>query len=113
MDDEEEICDFIKEKLEREFEVETALTGESAIEIFSKYSFDVYVFDLRLSTSTTGIDVIKKCREIYPDAKIIAMTGYVDQNLKQEAFDAGISHYALKPSGIQPDEIYKKVCELL
>jgi len=113
VDDEEEICDYMQEKLQKEFDVTTANTGEEGISLFTQSKFDVYIFDLRLSTSITGIDMIRKCIALYPEAKIIAMTGYVDNRLKQEAVDAGVSDYAEKPAQIQPDVIYGKVKALL
>ena len=113
VDDEEEICLFMKEKLDREYRVNIAHTGEKGMEWITREPFDLYIFDLKLSGRVTGIDMIRHVKQLYPNATIVAMTGYTDLKLKEEALQAGVTEYALKPSQIQPDEIHARVRRLL
>lgn len=114
VDDEEEICDFLKEALEKKgFEVLSANTGEDAIKIFSKDLLDLTVVDMNLTSTISGLQLIKKCREISPQSKIIAMTGYVDMKLREDAFGCGVLDYLEKPSDIQPDIITEKIKKAL
>ncbi len=110
VDDEEEICDFLKEALEkRGFEITSATTGEEAIKIFSKNSPDLTIVDMNLTSTISGLELIRKCREMRPQAKIIAMTGYVDMKLKEDAFRLGVLDYLEKPSDIQPEVILGRI----
>ena len=110
VDDEEEICDFLKEALEkRGFEIVTAVTGEEAIKIFSENLPDLTIVDMNLSSAMSGLQFIKKSREVSPKARIIAMTGYVDMKLRENAFQLGVLDYLEKPADIQPETITDKI----
>ncbi|MBI4971715.1 MAG: response regulator [Candidatus Omnitrophica bacterium] len=113
VDDELGICEFLRERLKEEFEVKTVLTGEEAIRILASESFDLCITDLKLSDEYMGEDVIKACRKLRPAAKIIAMTGIVDKELKDAILALGVNDYAHKPSGIQPHVMYERVIRLL
>ncbi len=114
VDDEEDICDFLKEQLEGVgYQVFTAFSGEKAIEIIRNQQLDLAVIDLRLSTVLTGIDVIKAVQEKWPEATVIAMSGYVDINLRQETGRLGIEAYFVKPDDVHPEIFVRKIKELL
>lgn len=114
VDDEEDICDFLKEQLEEVgYKVFTAFSGEKAIEIIRNQQLDLAVIDLRLSTVLTGIDVIKAVQEKWPEAAVIAMSGYVDINLRQETGRLGVEAYFVKPDDVHPEIFIRKIQELL
>lgn len=82
MDDEEVILELAKEILEAAgYEIETALNGESALECWRKAQergagFDLVVLDLTIAGGAGGKDVVKKIRQITPNARAIASSGY-------------------------------------
>lgn len=113
VDDEEGICAFLSERLKREFEVKTSITGEEAIKILGNEFFDLCITDLKLSDEYMGEDVIKACKRLHPSTKIIAMTGIGDEKMKDSILSLGVDDYALKPSEIQPQVMHERVRHLL
>lgn len=111
VDDEEEICDYIRDILAEEgCSVKQAFCGEDVPKLISNKNFDIAFVDLKLSTAVSGLDVIKSLRQNYPKIKVVAMTGYVDAHLKHQIEDLGVSLFLEKP--FSPDHITKAVKEL-
>ena len=115
VDDEEDICDFLtqifREKLG--FDVEALLSGEKALESIEKNEFQICVVDLKLSTSVTGLDVIKAIRMKWPRTIVIAMSGYIDIGLRQKAEHLGVAGFFEKPQDIRPDIFESKIKALI
>jgi len=78
-----------------EGEVMTASSGEDAFEKFSSTSFDVVLTDIAMP-GMSGIDLLKKIKDIKPETKVIVMTAY-PENYKEEAEDAGADSFLEKP----------------
>ena len=58
VDDEIDICTYLKETLEYEkYKVDVAKTGEEALEKLNHAFFDVVLIDVRLETRVSGVDV--------------------------------------------------------
>ena len=115
VDDEEDICDFLtqifREKLG--FDVEALLSGEKALESIEKNEFQICVVDLKLSTSVTGLDVIKAIRMKWPRTIVVAMSGYIDIGLRQKAEHLGVTGFFEKPQDIRPDIFEAKIKALI
>jgi CheY-like chemotaxis protein len=60
------------------YEVETALSGEEAWEIFQKNRFDVVVTDLRMG-GIDGMELIRRIRATDVPARIILLSGFIDR----------------------------------
>lgn len=72
-------------------QVYSAPDGKTAIQLISKVHPDVIILDLRLP-DMSGIDVLKKAKEIDHSVQVIITTGFVDmpttiQAMKYEAYD--------------------------
>jgi len=52
-----------------------------------------------------GYDVARRLREMLPDAKLIALTGWAAEESSTRAHDAGFDHYLIKP--VQLAELQK------
>jgi DNA-binding response OmpR family regulator len=75
IDDEADVRDSIQQVLSRVgFEVMTADNGLTGIEGFFAHPADVVIVDVIMPRSN-GIEVIRKIRESFPGARIIAITG--------------------------------------
>lgn len=112
VDDEEDIADAVKDQLEMlDFTVFTANSGEKACELLRQHPFVLGVIDMKLSTSMTGIDVIRVFRELHPQAVVIAMTGYMDITMEQEAKRLGAAAYLMKPDDIIPARFMKHIAQ--
>ncbi len=95
------------------FEVKTAFSGPKAVEYAEKEAFDFCMVDLKLSSSMTGIQVIAAIRKKHPQATVIAMSGYIDIGLRQEAEKAGVAAFFEKPTDFQPDILESRIKSLI
>jgi CheY-like chemotaxis protein len=59
------------------YEVETALSGEEAWELFQEHSFDVVVTDLRMG-GFDGVELIRRIRATDTPTGIILLSGFID-----------------------------------
>ena len=110
VDDETGIVEEIKSFLEEEgFEVHTADTGKEGIDCVTQIKPDIMVLDMKLP-DMSGLNVLKVSKEVSPATKVIVNTGYVDQNLIDEAARLGRDAFLQKPFDL---EKLKKEIDLL
>lgn len=110
VDDEEDICQCLKEELEElGLNVSVALTGEEALKLIESEYFDLAIIDMRLATEITGLDIIKAVRDKQTEALVFAMTGYIDIGLRQKVESLGVRGFLEKPNDVQPDVFAKKI----
>lgn len=80
----------------RGFSVQTAGDGFTAINKCREQNFDVTLMDI-VMPEMNGVDAFRKIKEINPDAPIILMTAYSDEELLQTARDEGAHQIIHKP----------------
>lgn len=96
VDDEVEICEFLKSFFEMKGNhVFTVTSGEKALEVVEKESPQVMLLDLRLP-GMSGVEVLRRVKEINPEIKVIIASGADDQPM-EEAESLGISGALSKP----------------
>ena len=114
VDDEEDICDFLCQILNRlGLETAFAVTGEQAVELIAKKHWHLCVIDLKLSTAVTALDIMKAVREKSPDTIVVAMSGYIDLKLREQAEKFGVHDYLEKPGDLGPEVFSEKIKTLL
>lgn len=97
VEDEEFTRVFLARFIERKgITVIAAGTGKQAIEEYKQNSPDCILLDLRLP-DMEGIDVLKKIKEINPQAKIYFVSGFDDDYLQKQAENLGAAGYIQKP----------------
>ena len=97
VDDEEDILWGLSEELTRhKIEVETASNGLEALEKIKKKSFDFLVTDIRMP-GLSGVELLMETRKIQPDIKVIVMTAYGSDEVKQDVMAKGAISYLEKP----------------
>jgi DNA-binding NtrC family response regulator len=108
VDDEEELAVTLAERLTiRGFEVDWALTVDSALKFFKDKKYDVAVLDIKLP-GLSGVDLKKHMAEIDPKLKFIFMTGHGSQeDFEAGSAAAGESNYLWKPVDI--DSLAEKI----
>ncbi len=108
VDDEEEICDYIRDILQDEgYAVKQAFCGEDVPAALAANEFNIAFVDLKLSTTLSGLDVITLLRQESPGIKIVAITGYVDTHLRQATENLGVNFFLEKP--FKPNEVLQAV----
>jgi len=97
LDDEDVVCDRLKEHLEkRDFEVETFLDSQTAIDRLAEKTFDVVITDMKME-GPTGLDVLHFIRRQSPATQVIIITGYGSIETIREAEYGGAFEFINKP----------------
>jgi len=96
-----EVLTFMLEK-KGYYEVETAGTGQEAIEKARAGFFNAALLDIRLP-DVKGVDLVASLREMHPDMAAIMITGHASLETAVQALNAGASAYIIKPLNI--DEV--------
>lgn len=103
VDDEKLVRDFIVETLKRKnYEVEAADSGQKALNALKERTFDLVISDMKMP-DLTGIDLLKKIKEIAPETLVIIITAYGTVENAVEAMRLGAFNYLIKP--FTPDSI--------
>jgi two-component system KDP operon response regulator KdpE len=99
VDDEPQILRALRINLRaRQYDVEVAGNGTTALKTAAAYHPDLIVLDLGLP-DIDGVDVIRGVRG-WTDAPIIVLSGRAGSEDKVEALDAGADDYVTKPFGV-------------
>jgi DNA-binding NtrC family response regulator len=77
-------------------DVSEAVTGETAVDLISRMSFDVVVSDLRLPGRVNGIDVLRHQSRHAPGKRLILITAFGSAEAQSEAETLG-AVYMEKP----------------
>lgn len=97
VDDEKVIRDTLEAFLKKKgYEVATASTAMEGIEKLKAESPKVILLDIRMP-GLSGVEAIKKIREVDKDVGIIMATAVADEKIAQETIKLGASDYILKP----------------
>jgi len=89
----------------RDYDVESAGDGRSALQIMAERKPDVIVLDLGLP-DMDGVDVLRRVRET-SSVPVVVLSARHDSDDKIEALDAGADDYVTKPFGM--DEFLARV----
>jgi YesN/AraC family two-component response regulator len=76
--------------------VETAETGEEALEMVEKKEFSILILDVRLP-GKSGIQVLREVKASKPHIKSIIITAFPSEGLADEAMRLGAVDYLIKP----------------
>ena len=73
----------------------TGSNGKEAIELYKKHTPDVMLMDIRME-GMSGIDAGREILRLYPDAKILYLTTFSDDEYIIDALNMGAKGYILK-----------------
>jgi DNA-binding NtrC family response regulator len=83
-------------------------SGQNALKLLEEQSFDVVLTDLRME-KVDGMQILKRCHELYPDTEVIMITGFATLETAVETMKHGAFYYISKPFKL--DEVRKVVKE--
>ena len=89
---------------DRGWQVHPAADGESALKLMEQEAFDLVVTDFQMS-GVTGLDVLKRCKQINENAVVMMMTAYGTVESVVDALRAGAHDYILKPFDLDELEL--------
>lgn len=113
VDDQAEVRRMLRfglDTLGRDLEVVTVPSGEEALLEISRQPVDLLIADVRLA-GMTGLDLFMKVRALYPQAKVILITGYTDPLTQHQVAAAGADAFFFKP--VQLADFLNAVAECL
>lgn len=97
VDDEIDVCDFVKNFFEeRNYTVFTALGGEEALRIIKTQKPDIILLDIKMK-KMDGIETLKRIREIDKNVNVIMVTAVEDRDKMDAAHKLGARDYITKP----------------
>ena len=109
VDDEVEFTQVLRERLEaRGLHVDTAASGEEALQVATSRSFDAILLDLAMP-GMDGIETLKRLRATNPDLQIILLTGNATVGLSVEAMKLGAVDLLEKPADLK--QVLRKIDE--
>lgn len=97
VDDESDICLFLKQLLEQEgYSVLTACSGKEALDLARQQTIDILITDIRMP-GMDGIELIGKMSGLNRHIQSIVLTGHGDISTAIEAMKKGSLNYLKKP----------------
>ncbi len=89
----EVLCGFLDS---RNHETYQAASGDDALKIMQRLAPDIIFLDICMP-GMNGLELSKIVRSLYPDARIVAMSGYSAQETAKEAIGLGAADFLIKP----------------
>lgn len=90
------------------YEVTGTESGPIALRLLEEQQFDVVLTDLRME-KVDGMQILKKCRDLYPDTEVVIITGYATLESAVDTMKHGAFYYVAKPFKLE--EVRKVVKE--
>lgn len=110
VDDEDSILQFVSYNLKKEgYEVETAMTGDEALDLAAASRYDLIILDIMLPGSD-GYDVVRRLR-LSSDVPVLFLSARDTELDKVVGLELGGDDYLAKPFGIR--ELQARVKALL
>jgi len=107
LDDEPAVCNLVSERLSREgHKCVTCHSGQDALHLMSKESFDLVISDIRMP-EMTGMTFLGEAGKKYPKTAYLMVTAEDDVRVGIEAMKRGASDYIVKP--VQLDSLVASV----
>ncbi|MBN2367204.1 MAG: response regulator [Calditrichaeota bacterium] len=113
VDDEEDLTWTLSKKLSKDsdkFQLLTVNSGVEAIEAMNQLPVDLVITDVRMP-EVSGLELLVQIKDRYPQTKVIIMTAYGSDDVKNEANQRGCFRYVEKPFEI--NELRKLILEAL
>jgi two-component system, OmpR family, response regulator len=107
VDDEDDFLQiFIKRLQARNMDVAGVESGEKALELLEKGSFDVVILDVKMP-GMDGVDVLREMKRKWPLMEVIMLTGHASVESGIEGMKLGAFDYIMKPADI--DDLIDKM----
>ncbi|MFO7791797.1 MAG: response regulator [Candidatus Saliniplasma sp.] len=101
VDDELEVLNVLETVIENtdkfDCDIDTAESGEEALDILKEKDFNLVLADHKMP-GITGVELLTKVKDMYPNTVRILITGYSDVGIARDAInEAEVHHYLEKP----------------
>ena len=97
VDDNQDLAESFQELLEEDgYQVTLAASGEEAIDLCQKNSYDITFLDVKLP-GVDGVKTLMQIQSLNPTAKVVMMSGYRINELLDAAMERGAISFLQKP----------------
>ncbi len=99
VDDEEDLTWTLTKKLSKDkdkFELIAVNSGQEAINVLNQLPVNLVISDVRMP-EISGLELLERIRETYPQTKVVIMTAYGSSDVQNEANKRGCFKYIEKP----------------
>ena len=99
VDDEEDLTWSISKHLSKDkdqYNLNAVNSAADALDLLKKKNIELVISDIRMP-EISGLDLLLKIRENYPETKVIIMTAYGSSEIQEEANKHGCFKYIEKP----------------
>jgi DNA-binding NtrC family response regulator len=111
IDDDKSILNIFTRILQKQgYSVDTAETGQEALEKLQANSYDLALVDVKLP-DTNGTDLLARINQTHPNMTKIAITGFPSLEDATKVIDRGAAAYLVKP--VKPEELVSIIAEKL
>lgn len=101
VDDEKMICEeFSNLLMEEDHEVDTALSGQEALDKFEEKTYDVVFLDV-LMPRMEGREVLERMKKSKVGVSVVIMSGYLPSNKENDILQLGAAACLRKPLDIE------------
>ena len=100
VDDEPQLLEILREHFEGRYEIDTALSGASAIERFVRQRPDVVFLDVNMPGGS-GLAVLKLLRQTDPKIPVVVVTANTENKIAAECIAEGAFGYVPKPFNLK------------
>ena len=101
VDDEAEICDFLKSFFEeRNYEVKIASSGQAALQVVEQFKPQVVLLDIKMP-GMDGIETLGNLKKKFPRIKVIMVTALETRDKIEECLRLGADNYITKPLSLE------------
>ena len=107
-DDKYILCIFSRILQKQGYDVDTAETGQEALEKIGNQKYDLALIDVKLP-DTEGPNLLARINNIYPEMMKIVITGFPSLEDATKVMDQGATAYLVKP--VKSEELVKIINE--
>jgi DNA-binding NtrC family response regulator len=97
VDDEEGVRMSLRALLEGEYRIESAPSGEAAVQELPRFRPDVVLLDVRLLPSMSGLDALDRIKAFDERIEVVMITAFASLATLNEALRRGAFGYLIKP----------------
>jgi DNA-binding response OmpR family regulator len=101
VDDEAEICEFLKSFFEeRDYQVKAATSGHEALKLVDEFKPHVVLLDIKMPVMD-GVQVLEAIKKRAPRMKVIMVTAIETRDKIEECLRKGADNYITKPLSLE------------
>ena len=101
IDDEQSICEFFIDLFEEYgISIDVEQSGRTGLDRALGDSYSLIFLDVKLG-DISGIDILKKLKKRKPETKVIMISGYLTEDIIEDALKLGVDGYLYKPLSVR------------